>query len=239
MKDMDMMNSIPRQEPPETDGVKLIPAEEPLVCISELLPDAMIYEPRYWQKGIPGAIRRVYVRKRVAEQLLEASRLLPTGYKLKIFDAWRPAAVQKALFYGYYEHLKADPANAGCGEEKLLEMTRCFVSFPSYDPEAPFVHATGGAVDLTIVDENGKELDMGTDFDDFTDMAFTAFFEGTDNTAVRDNRRLLYNIMKAVGFTNYPCEWWHFDYGDRFWAAINQTHSVYTGIYEEPEHPVQ
>jgi D-alanyl-D-alanine dipeptidase len=237
LKDFDGLAPIPRQDLPETDAVRIIPDDDPLVCISDTHRDWMEFEPRYYMNGIPGAIPRVYVRQRVYNMLLEAAKRLPAGYKLKIFDAWRPAVVQKSLFYEYYDQVKADPRNANCSEEELLALTRCFVSFPSEDPQAPFVHATGGAVDLTIVDETGRELDMGTDFDDFTDEAHTAYFEASDNITVRNNRRLLYHTMRQVGFTNFFSEWWHYDYGDRFWAALNQTHSVYTGIYEEPEHP--
>ena len=113
-------------------------------------------------------------------------------------------------------------------------MASLFVSYPSEDPDCPFVHSTGGAVDLTIVDPEGRELDMGTGFDDFSDAANTAYFEKNGSQEIRDNRRLLYNVMLAAGFTNYPSEWWHYDFGDRFWAAIKNTDSIYQGIYTEP-----
>jgi D-alanyl-D-alanine dipeptidase len=194
----------------------------------------MVFQPKYWERGVPGAVAKIYVRKTVEEMLLAAANLLPEGYKLKILDAWRPAAVQKALFDEYYSVLQ-ERFQGDKSEDELKEMASQFVSYPSEDPNRPFVHATGGAVDLTIVDAKGKELNMGTAFDDFSDAAHTTYFENTDCTEIRDNRRLLYHVMAGVGFTNYPGEWWHYDFGDRFWAAIAQRDSIYRGIYELPE----
>lgn len=237
LKPFDVTLPIPHETLPDTGAVKICPVEDPLVCISETMQDVLLFEPRYYMAGIHGATTQVWVRGTVSRMLLEAAKLLPAGYKLKIYDAWRPAAVQRSLFCNYYNLLKAAPRNAGLSEAELMDLARCFVSFPSEDPNQPFVHSTGGAVDLTVVDADGRELDMGTDFDDFTGTAHTAYFETFSNTVVRDNRRLLYHVMTAVGFTSYPYEWWHYDFGDRFWAAIKQKNSIYPGIYTEPEHP--
>jgi D-alanyl-D-alanine dipeptidase len=117
-------------------------------------------------------------------------------------------------------------------KEEVMELAKKFVSFPSKDPFKPFVHSTGGAIDLTIINENNEELNMGTEFDDFTDMAATDFFENSFNDEIKKNRRLLFGILTKVGFTNLPSEWWHYDYGDSFWAATNRyAESYYSGIY--------
>ena len=225
---------VPEQILPDTGNIQLNSMEEPLICISETCRDVMDFEPKYLEQNIPGAIAEVYVRKTVADMLLKATAMLPEGYQFKIYDAWRPAAVQKALFDEYYDRLSKEYEGTGKTEEQLKELTMRFVSFPSSDPAKPFVHSTGGAVDLTIVDAEGRELDMGTGFDDFTDAAHTAYFEHAGSEKIRDNRRLLYNVMRAAGFTNYPSEWWHYDFGDRFWAAMNGRDSIYTGVYENP-----
>lgn len=229
----DQTAPIPSLVLPQADDIRLVSQEEALVCISDTLRDVMLFEPRYYINGIPGAIPRMYVRETVRDMLQAAADALPAGYKLKVFDAWRPAVVQASLFWQYFGLLSAD--HPELSRDELMKMARYFVSFPSENPTQPFVHATGGAVDLTIVDENGTELDMGTDFDDFTEAAYTAAFESSGSTTVRDHRRLLYNVMRSAGFTNYPYEWWHFDYGDRFWAALCQKDSIYTGIYTEPK----
>ena len=225
---------VPELILPDTDCIQLNPVEEALVCISDTCRDVMVFEPKYLEQKIPGATADVYVRQTVAQMLLAADAMLPEGYRFKIYDAWRPTAVQKALFDEYYERLRLKYEGSGKTEEELKKLTMRFVSFPAADPAKPFVHSTGGAVDLTIVDEKGKELDMGTGFDDFTDAAHTSYFETADSEEIRNNRRLLYNVMIRAGFTNYPSEWWHYDYGDRFWAAMNGRDSIYTGVYKNP-----
>lgn len=225
---------IPSAALPDTSDTKIIAIDDPLVCISDTFQDLMEFQPRYFECGIPGAIRQVFVRKTVADMLQRAAHSLPAGYKFKIFDAWRPTAVQKALFDEYHAELCDKFKGSGKSEDELMRMALLFVSYPSEDPGSPFVHSTGGAVDLTIVDAAGNELNMGTDFDDFTDAAHTDYFEKTSIHEIRDNRRLLYNTMLSVGFTNYPSEWWHYDFGDRFWAATTKKDSIYTGIYVTP-----
>lgn len=229
-----MFAPIPDRLLPDTTDIKIIPVDDPLVCISDTFHDIMEFQPKYFERGLSGAIRQVYVRKTVSDMLLAVTRALPTGYKLKIFDAWRPISVQKELFTEYYSFLLRTLKNTGKSEAELRRMASLFVSYPSDDPTRPFVHATGGAVDLTIVDEAGRELNMGSDFDDFSGAAHTAYFEKTSFHEIRNNRRLLYNTMLSAGFTNYPSEWWHYDFGDRFWAAMTNQTSIYNGIYVNP-----
>ena len=113
--------------------------------------------------------------------------------------------------------------------------TSFFVSKPSYDENNPSLHNTGGAVDLTIITNDGYALNMGTLFDDFTNRAWTNHFEDDYSEAetspeVRDNRRLLYETMINAGFTNLPSEWWHYDYGTKFWGYFTGKKALYKGI---------
>ncbi len=232
MNQNDLSAPIPQTDLSNMQPLPITPADDPLVCISDAFGGYMEFCPMYLLQGIPGATASFYVRKTVADMLIRAAKALPTGFKLKIFDTWRPLAVQKALFDSYYSRLqrrfpdKDHPA--------LMQMTSLFICCPSEDPDRPFVHSTGGAVDLTVVDPAGNALDMGTGFDDFSDAAHTAYFENSGSLTVRNNRRLLYNAMLSAGFTNYPAEWWHYDYGDAFWAAEKKTNPIYQGIYTEP-----
>ena len=70
---------------------------------------------------------------------------------------------------------------------------------------------------------------MGTGFDDFTEKSLTSHFE-SQSSDIRDNRRLLYRVMTEAGFTNYPLEWWHYDYGDSFWSYYTGKPAIYRGI---------
>ncbi len=106
------------------------------------------------------------------------------GLKLKIFDGFRPIEVQKYM----YEKFPGD-----------------FVS----NPENGVVpHCRGVAIDLTLADSAGNELDMGSDFDDFSEIAFHNCAK--ISVEAQRNRLLLLGLMSAAGFDFYSKEWWHY-----------------------------
>lgn len=188
----------------------------------------------YAEQNLKGSINKCYLRKSVAEKLKIAEKKLPDGYKFKIYDGWRPFSVQKDLYDNYRK--KVEKSIPGLTEEEINELTKLFVSPPLWDKIAGPVHTTGGAVDLTIVDKNGNELDMGTEFDCFKDTANTNYFELNDiNEEVKNNRRLLYTVMIEAGFTNLPTEWWHFDYGNKFWAFYTKNDAIYDCVFDVEE----
>jgi D-alanyl-D-alanine dipeptidase len=107
------------------------------------------------------------------------------GYKIKIFDAFRPLEVQKFMF---------DKFPGGD-----------FVS----DPENGAIpHCRGVALDLTLTDLDGNELEMGSDFDEFTDIAHHNCHK--ISVAAQRNRLILLGLMSVAGFDFYSKEWWHY-----------------------------
>lgn len=190
---------------------------------------------QYPMLGMKNAERQCLVREELFDMLVKATIALPIGYKFKIFDAWRPFALQHELYISYSVDIIRDFELDICTEEQKEAVIRKFVSDPIANRDMPPVHTTGGAIDLTIEEVGGIELDMGTGFDAFSDKTCTAYFENEKNRLVRDNRRLLYDIMTGVGFTNLPSEWWHFDYGDRFWAYYNKKPAIYKGVFTKEE----
>lgn len=129
----------------------------------------------YYRRGIPNSMHRMYLRQEAAERLIEAANLLPSGYNLIIFDSYRPLTVQESLFNTFKDQLQQQYPQKS--EEEIIEYTQTYVSLPSKDPTKPSPHATGGAVDLSIIDPMGFLLNMGTDFDSFEIMAQTAYFK--------------------------------------------------------------
>lgn len=140
---------------------------------------------------------RCFLRPDVANQLKEVNRkLLEKGYRIKLFDCYRPLAVQWELW-----------------EE---------VSDPRYvaDPREGSMHNRGMAVDLTLVNENGEELDMGTDFDYFGKKAYHSHTPQLSDT-IQSNRNLLKTSMESAGFKPITTEWWHYNYQDeKFWPVF-------------------
>ena len=95
------------------------------------------------------------------------------------------------------------------------------------------LHATGGAIDVTLTDEFGNNLDLGVEFDEFTDRTNTIYYENDSekNKEIVKNRRILYHIMTSVGFTNLPSEYWHYDYGNKAWSFFTGRPILYSGKF--------
>ncbi|MBR5996105.1 MAG: M15 family metallopeptidase [Eubacteriaceae bacterium] len=207
---------------------KVLDVDEPLVDLEALGFEILSV---YYAKLLPGSTYEAYARKTAAEMLVEASRKLPEGFTFVILDAWRSISVQQALWDEYRKMVVEQ--NPGDSEEEIDLKTSFFVSKPSYDVMIPSVHNTGGSIDLTIRDSSGHLLDMGTKFDEFQKTANSCHFEAAGmDTRIRDNRRLLYNVMLSAGFTNLPSEWWHYDYGTKFWGYFKGKDPLYRGILE-------
>lgn len=171
-------------------------------------------ETTYYDRGV-SELTTHYLRKGVAERLLKVQESFGGNYRLKIWDGWRPRKVQDALFQEFREQLASK--HPEWSAEKLDHMTEQFVTKATTSKRIP-PHATGGTVDLTLVDKNGNELDMGTVFDHFGPEAAPRYFNNS-NEKVAANRKLLADAMIAQGFTADEDEWWHFDYGCQLWAV--------------------
>jgi zinc D-Ala-D-Ala dipeptidase len=168
-----------------------VPADEPLVDVSKIDP-AIVIDLRYaTARNIfghpvypPGA--PCLVRSGVAERLVVAQQFLrPWGVRLKIWDAYRPPYAQKMLW-----SLVHNP------------------KFAAEPDTSNALHTRGAAVDVTLVDSQGHDLPMPSDFDDFTASAKSAY-KGPDPVVERDIR-LLQNAMYRGGFYESNSEWWHF-----------------------------
>lgn len=154
-------------------------------------------------------LKRVYLQKNVADRLAKCQIVLDSlhpGYSLLVFDGVRPVQVQWEM----WKALDSIP----------VSRRGKFVS----NPGKGSVHNYGAAVDVTIVDESGKALDMGAGYDDFRKIAFPAheaelLKSGVLSKEHVENRRLLRRVMAAQGFRNIPSEWWHFNAYSRISAS--------------------
>jgi D-alanyl-D-alanine dipeptidase len=176
--------------------------------------------------GLPGAVPRGWVREGVAERLAAVAGALPDGRSLVVWDGFRSLETQAALYHGYLEELAM--VHGDWPAEALEVAASRYVTPPSRAPSAPPPHLTGGAVDLTLGDGDGRPLDLGTGFDAFVPAAAARALEETPGL-VRDLRRTLYWAMAGQGFTAYLEEWWHFDHGDQFWGLATSRAAIYAG----------
>ncbi len=130
---------------------------------------------------------RCILRTEVAETIVRIHNELKTkGLGLKMYDCYRPASVHSALW---------------------LKMPDARYVTP---PEKGSMHSKGVAVDVTIVDRDGNELDMGTPFDSFGEASHHTSTGHPD--LVMMNRSLLKTLMEGAGFRPIRTEWWHYSY---------------------------
>ena len=136
-----------------------------------------------------------------------AAELLVQGYRLKIFDAYRPTtAVKHFVLWGI--------------EDTDQRMKQYF--YPDIDKTDTFAlgyiasrssHSRGSTVDLTLLDmATGREVDMGSPFDLFGEVSHPSYTGITEEQY--EMRMLLQRMMVRAGFEPYPCEWWHFTLND-------------------------
>ena len=128
-----------------------------------------------------------YLRKSTAEALVKANEAFKQlGYRIKLFDCYRPLSVQKKMW-------------------KILPGTH-YVANPAKGSK----HNRGAAVDLTLVDAQGKELNMGTPFDFFGKEAHHTYTQHSKE--VLENRKLLKESLDKFNFKSIYSEWWHYEY---------------------------
>jgi D-alanyl-D-alanine dipeptidase len=168
------------------------------------------------------------VRSSLAERLLAADAALPAGIHLRVAEGHRTLTAQRAIIAAYAEQVQA--AHPGVTGADLERLTSRFVAPVDVAP-----HVAGAAVDLTLVDVCGEELDLGTPIDATPEQSegrcwFAAAGIGAD---ARAHRELLREVLEVEGLVNYPTEWWHWSYGDRYWAWVTgAAHATYGPIPE-------
>ena len=198
---------------------------ESLVSISE--DDSLVFEtPHPYEKlGAPyGKVSPYMLRQGVYEALNKAQSQLREqqwGWRLKIFDAYRPIAVQQFMVDYTFQLLQQQSPNQSASA--IAQQVAQFWATPSNNPNTPPPHSTGAAVDLTLVDEKGETLDLGGEIDDISARSFPNFYQDATNLLEKtyhQRRERLKEIMLSVGFQQHPQEWWHFSLGDQMWAWL-------------------
>ncbi len=154
-------------------------------------------QKNYFRENFYNGLKKAYLREKVAKKLSKAQKHLKSkfpGYSLLIMDSARPRSVSKLM----YDKMK------GTKFEKFVA-----------NPKKGSMHNYGIAVDITIVNGNGKEIDMGftpfykSDFSIYWGYAKLKMFDLSEKQ--KKNRALLANVMKKAGFIPLSYEWWHFN----------------------------
>nr|WP_254068808.1 M15 family metallopeptidase [Streptomyces sp. TM32] len=211
---------------PAIAAIPVKECDEPLVDLRTAAPALTVAEDRHDARG-----DFAHLRQGVLQRLLAAQELLPDGLRLQIVEGYRPPALQRRYFEEYAEELRA--AFPERPAQRLHQDASRYVSPPETAP-----HSAGGAVDLTLVTADGDEVDMGTPINASPEESDGACYTGARglSPSARTHRRVLTAALTAAGLVNYPTEWWHWSYGDRYWAlATGADHALYGTKELEPD----
>jgi D-alanyl-D-alanine dipeptidase len=148
------------------------------------------------------------------------------GWKIMLFDCYRPNAVQAYMVEREYA---IQARAAGLDPSRLTEAQREELGkkvfrlwgHPSSDPATPPPHSTGAVLDCTLADETGREVDMGSPVDENSDRSNPDYFATATDEAKRRahaNRVFLKELLQAEGFCRLNDEWWHFSLHEQWWA---------------------
>jgi D-alanyl-D-alanine dipeptidase len=189
--------------------VAAVPVEECGEALVDVRGDLLVDDRKH--KDAHGA--EVHLRQSVLDRLLRAQALLPGGLRLLFVEGYRPPALQRRYFEEYADELRA--GHPDWSADRIRASASRFVSPPEIAP-----HSAGAAVDLTLADAEGRELDLGTEMNASPEQSDGACYTAAPNVTdeARVNRALLGAALEAAGLVNYPTEWWHWSYGDRYWA---------------------
>jgi D-alanyl-D-alanine dipeptidase len=182
---------------PRVAAIEVIECGEPIVRL----------DPRLG----PGVV----VRRSVAGRVTAAAARLPRGIRLRVVEGYRSAAAQRAIIATYTRTLRA--AHPGLEPAEVARLASRFVAPLEVAP-----HVAGAAIDVTLVDAAGRELDLGTPIDATPEETDGRCYTDAPDLplAARRHRRILGEVLAAEGFVNYPTEWWHWSHGDRYWALV-------------------
>lgn len=214
-------------------AVAIADSGEPLVPIpKEAL--ALVSPHPYMAVGAPyGDKSPFFLRQGVLMRLLAAQAELQRhqpDWRILVFDAYRPVAVQRYMVdHTFQEVLAARNLTlsqlTAADRQELMTLVLEFWAEPSPDPATPPPHSTGAAIDVTLVDATGQEVDMGSPIDELSPRSHPNYFATSPDASEQiyhRHRQLLHDCMAAAGFIRHPGEWWHFSYGDQMWAWLKR-----------------
>jgi D-alanyl-D-alanine dipeptidase len=188
---------------------------EPLVDLRVACPNVIIMRPQV----IP------FLRQQVAHMLHVASESIPDSMRLAVIDAWRPFARQVRI----YEFM-TECARKAFPDRDPIALKRTVNRWVApIDRKSPPGHCTGAAVDVFLVDPEGKELDVVSPFTRF--LAAPTASQGLSPVASH-NRSILVNAMLGAGFSNCRDEYWHYSFGDAGWAVRTLAPECFYGLAE-------
>ena len=199
--------------------IQIKECNEPLVDIKKCCPDIIInLGTKRMQKE-----KTAYLRKTVAEMICRAEKELPEGTTFIIGDAWRPQYIQKEVLNWFIKHFSKKYPN--WPKKKIVNEVEKYVALS--EGKYASGHMTGGAVDLRLW-KNGRKIPMKCSKLTYQENAKS--FQPKLPRHIQKNREIMFKALKKVGLSNYPKEYWHWSYGDIWWAKRNKEKIAIYGV---------
>lgn len=170
--------------------------------------------------------KRKFLRVGVIEKLIKAQRTLPKGIHLLIRDAFRSEDMVWEMYRLYLQRIKE--TKSGISDEEANLKVRMLLAMP--DDVVPPGHMTGGAVDvvLSYTDKTRVPMEIASELLP-REKQMKTHCEGLSEEVIK-NRKILLDAMEAQGFHNYSGEYWHYSYGDSYWAVRRKNKIAMYGI---------
>ncbi|HPL93305.1 MAG TPA: M15 family metallopeptidase [bacterium] len=169
-----------------------------------------------------------YLRLEVAKRLRQAQKLLPKGWNFVLRDAWRPAYMQCRIYYNFLEKARAKYPQAT--EAELQKRIAKYVA--SWYGEKASGHLTGGALDLRLIDQNGRRVPMISRKLSYEENARPLQLKLAAH--IQKNRKIMADALRAAGFYNNKNEYWHWSYGDYYWARAHGRRAALYSVVPDP-----
>lgn len=171
------------------------------------------------------------MRRSVYEKLVFAQSLLPKNSRFCLYEAYRSLNTQKILFDARKKSVQEKKSDLS-GKALFDEITKLVSPIINFDGSINIPpHATGAAVDVYLIDNHGEYMDMGIHPKDWL-LDVDGMLSKTTATQISEtakhNRKIMSDVMQKAGFVNYFTEFWHWSYGDRYWAyQLNKPFAIY------------
>ena len=183
---------------------------------------------------IPNNTDYTKLRKTVYEKLKQAQALLPAGLRFCLYEGYRSLQLQKMLFDNRLQQVQMQYPDWNQAQI-FTEATKIIAPVSNQDGSKNIPpHSTGGAVDVYLVNDKGDAIDMGIHPKDWIhDVDGSISFTSSQKISAeaKKNRSVMSDVLAAVGFVNYPTEYWHWSYGDRYWAYHkHEAHAIYASV---------
>lgn len=201
---------------PRVLAIHIIDNGEPMLDLKDQTD--IVYGP---SPEVPNNTDYTKLRKTVYEKLNSAQKLLPKGLRFCLYEGYRSLDLQKMLFEARFDKVTKQHPN-WTQEDIFNETIKLIAPVTNLDGSVNIPpHSTGAAVDVYLIDSDANPLDMGIHPKDWMqddDGSISLTASRIISPDAQKNREIMSAVLTEVGFVNYPTEYWHWSYGDRYWA---------------------